>query len=594
MAHFVCTEYRIHKSLTDTGTFAVTLIDEKRAIVVETTGSWPVYAIAAKSVAVSMYPEAESKRSLMTDSQRRERSLNLGMLHESAAKFAPDSVALITGGDGERITYADLADRIAEAANALRSLGVEHGDRVALYFTNELSYLYLFFGAARIGAVPVPMNVQATPETLAYILDDSDADLLIASGAPDTLADAVDVVTAADTEVTVAVDGDPATVKFDGSIVSYAAAAADAGTERPAVDIAPDDAAFQPYTSGSTGQPKGVVLTHAGTTWNARSVWKAHLFDENERGIVATPLYHKNAMAQAVKPLFLAGGSVVIMDGFDPEAVLNAVEQFDVTYLTGVPAMYKLLLQSDALDQTDTSSVSWAVCGSDTVPESLHESFADGFNAPLLEAYGLTEGGPVVTMSPRWGIRKMGSAGLAIPGAKTIIVDPETNEELPAGEAGELLVSSPGVGQYYNRPDEATEAFEIRDGRRYLHTEDLVRKDDQGYHYIVGRLDDMLVVGGENVYPAEVEGTLKRHPAVDDVAVVSAPHAIKGEAPVAFVVTEQSVSEDELEQFFLDRGPAYAHPRRIFFRDRLPLTGTGKIDRDELEATARERIDGEL
>ena len=530
----------------------------------------------------------------MTGSQRRGWSQNLGTLHESAAKLAPDSVAILTGDGGERITYSDLADRIAEAANALESLGVERGDRVALFFTNELTYLYLFFGAARMGAVPVPMNVQATSETLAYILDDSGTDLLIASGTPDTLADAIDAVAAADAEITVAVDGDPSAVGFDGPVVSYADAGTAAGTERQAVDVEPDEAAFQPYTSGSTGRPKGVVLTHTGTMWNAHSVRKAHLFDENERGIVATPLYHKNAMAQAVKPLFLAGGSVVVMDGFDPEAVLDAVERFDVTYLTGVPAMYKLLLQSDALDRTDLSSVSWAVCGSDTVPESLHESFADAFDAPLLEAYGLTEGGPVVAMSPRWGVRKTGSTGLAIPGAETVIVDPETSQELPADDTGELLVSSPGIGRYYDRSGGADEAFETRDSRRYLHTGDLARKDDQGYHYIVGRLDDMLVVGGENVYPAEVEERLKRHPAVSDVAVVSAPHDIKGEAPVAFVVAERPVTEDELKQFFLDHGPAYAHPRRVFFREHLPLTGTGKIDRDELEVAARECIDGAL
>ena len=523
-------------------------------------------------------------------------SPTLGTLHERATTLWPDDPAILVGETGERITYAEFDARVARAGNALAALGVGRGDRVGLFFPNEPAYLSLFFGATRLGAVPVPLNVESPTETLAYVLDDSDAGTVVASGSGDCPERAAAAAARTPGTVTLAIDDPEPSVEYEGPTESYAATVASADDELEPREVDGDEPAFQPYTSGSTGRPKGVVVDHEGAVWNANVIRKVHYFDENERGLVAAPLYHKNAMAGAVKPLLLAGGSVVVMNGFEPDAVLAAVEEYDVTYLTGVPAMYKLLLDSDALPETDVSSVDWAMCGSDNVPASLHEEFRDAFDASMLESYGLTEGGPVVSASPRWGARKVGSAGLALPDVETRVVDPDTGAELPPGEPGELIVSSPGVATYHDRPEKVAEDFEYRDGRRFLHTDDVVRIDEQGYHYVVGRLDDMLIVGGENVYPSEVEELLERHDAVEDSAVVAAPHAVKGEAPVAFVVQAEdgSATAEDLKQFFIDVGPAYAHPRRVFFREDLPLTGTGKVDREQLEAAARESIDGKL
>jgi acyl-CoA synthetase (AMP-forming)/AMP-acid ligase II len=294
-----------------------------------------------------------------------------------------------------------------------------------------------------------------------------------------------------------------------------------------------------------------------------------------------------------IKSALLGGGSAVVMPGFDAEAVIEAIETHGVTYLTGVPAIYRLLLRSDALDTHDVSSVRAGGCGSDAVPERLYDDFEAAFGAPLLEGYGLTEGGPMVTTSPRWGVRRRGSAGLALPGVDTRVVDPETREQLPPDEVGELVVASPGVAEFHDRPD-LDSRFEERDGKRFLLTGDLVRKDQDGFHFVVGRTDDMFVVGGENLYPVDVEDLLERHESVADAAVVAVPHEVKGKAPVAFVVAADAVTETELQEFAAERGPRYAVPRRVLFWESLPLTSTEKVDRDALEREAREAVGGTL
>jgi len=520
--------------------------------------------------------------------------VHLGRAYEAVAESRPDRTAFIDGESGETVTYGEFADRVASAGNALASWGVGKGDRVALCFPNEFAFLEAFFGAARLGAVPVPVNIETTRTKLLSVIRDSGAELLVSSAEPSVLEDVRAAAGAIDAVETVAVAAaDPPTVE-GASVVSFESAAAAAGTDLEPTPVDGDDPAMQPYTSGSTGEPKGVVLTHAGCYWMITCIHELHFLDGDQRAIVAGPLYHKNAMVGAVKPMLTVGGSVVVMDGFDAEEVIGAIDRYDATYLRGVPAMYKMLVNAaDSLAEYDVSSIEWAVSGSASLPASLIEDVRETFGCEMGEAYGLTETGGPVTLSPRWGPRKVGSSGLALPGADVRIVDPDTDAELPPGETGELVVACPSNGSYHERPETEAAAYFERDGRRFLHTDDLAYRDEQGYHYIVGRLDDMLIVGGENVYPAEVEDLLQDHDAVRDAAVVGVPHEIKGEAPVAFVVAE-GVDEAALKEYALENGPAYAHPRRVFLLEELPLASTGKIDRDELEASARERIGGEI
>ena len=331
-----------------------------------------------------------------------------------------------------------------------------------------------------------------------------------------------------------------------------------------------------------------MLLDHGGQIWNADVLRKAILCDHRERGLVAVPLFHKNAMTGVVKPFLLAGGSIVILPGFDAVEVIRAIERYQVTYLTGVPAMYKMILAEKAvLARHDTSSLRYALVGSAEVPEELVAEFRAVFRgAEVAESYGLTEGGPVPVTNTRWGLKKPGSCGTAFPGCQVKLVD-TTGRDVEGEGVGELVTRNPGLARgYWKLPDVTARKF--RAG--WLHTGDLMRRDADGYYYFIGRQDDMINVAGENVYPKEVEDVLLRHPNLRDACVVAAPHAVKGEVPIAFVVEREPgrTTEADVKTFFLHHGAPYAHPRRVVFLDALPLGGTGKLDRAGLKARARE------
>jgi long-chain acyl-CoA synthetase len=506
---------------------------------------------------------------------------NFGDLAYVPMRAFPERPALIQ--DGVTLTYAQLDARMKRVGGLLRALGVSRGGRVALLFPNEWSFIELCFGSMRAGAVPVPLNVRLGYETLRYCVQHSDAEVLIASQT--LLEQAVRLKADVPALRTLVVMGEP-----PPGARAYEQLLEEASMESDAVTVAPDDVCMQPYTSGSTGRPKGVLLTHSGQFWNADMVRRIMMFDETDRALVAVPLYHKNAMASAVKPLLMAGGALVILPAFDAANVIKAISRYRCTYLTGVPAMFRMILNQKALlAENDVSSLRWAACGSAMVPPDLLREFQDTFHAGISEGYGLTEGGPVVFESPRFGPRKIGSAGLPLPGCEVRIVT-AGGRDASVGEAGELWTRNPGLAKgYYKAPEITAQKF---DAGGWLHTEDLVRRDEDGYYYILGRLDDMINVGGENVYPKEVEDTLLLHPAVREAFVVPVSHAVKGEAPVAFVVLHagQTASEDDLKQFFLARGPAYAHPRAVLFIEAAPLGSTGKLDRTALKTRARELV----
>jgi acyl-CoA synthetase (AMP-forming)/AMP-acid ligase II len=339
----------------------------------------------------------------------------------------------------------------------------------------------------------------------------------------------------------------------------------------------PDEICMQPYTSGSTGRPKGVPLTHRGQIWNSDTYSRCYLFDETDRAPLAAPLYHKNAGVE-MKAMLRVGGSCVI---------LKAIERYKVTFLTGVPAMFRRLLNElELLSHADMSSVRFAVAGSAPVTVDLLEDFKRVFGVEIIEGYGLTEGGPNVLCMPRWGTGRIGSLGLPLPGCEVQLRDSSGEREVERGEVGELWVRNPGITPGYHGLPEVT-AERIRDG--WLATRDLMRRDEDGYFYFVGRTDDLIIVSGENVYPKEVEQILLRHESVRDVAVVAGAHPEKGAVPVAFVVADarRPVSAEELTAFYHLSGPHFAYPRVIEFVDALPLSGTGKIDRNALALRAQ-------
>jgi long-chain acyl-CoA synthetase len=505
---------------------------------------------------------------------------NLGHLFDVPLQLRPTAPAILQ--DDFVLTFRDLDERCNRIANALESLGVRPGDRVALMFSNDYRFIESLLGAMRLGAVPVPLNIRMGDEAIVYVIADCEAAVLIANS--EMAARAQTLLPRVPHMRHFIVNGEAT-----GKAMNYQQmlrAASPVFTRRK---TAPDEVCLQPYTSGSTGKPKGVLLTHGGQIWNTDVLCKLEAFDDTERALVAVPLYHKNAMLGAVKPMLLCGGSVVILPGFDPVQVIRSIARYKVTYMTGVPAMFSMILsQQEELRKNDVQSLRYAVCGSAEVSTELVAGFQTAFpEAIIAESYGLTEGGPDPISNCRYGLIKRGSCGRQIPGSQVKIVGEDGLTELAPNEVGELITRNPGLAKGYWKLPEVTKQ-KFRDG--WLYTGDLMRRDQDGFFYFVGRKDDMINVSGENVYPKEIVDILLRHPNVRDASVVPIPHPIKGAVPVAFIVPAQNgnTSAEELKQFFLKYGAPYAYPRRIYFLDAMPLGGTGKVDRAQLVKLAAE------
>jgi acyl-CoA synthetase (AMP-forming)/AMP-acid ligase II len=506
---------------------------------------------------------------------------NLGYWCAAAAARHPDKIAIfdLSRDPPRKATYAELESRLDRVASTLARLGMRPGDRLAMSISNRIEFVETMFGAMRAAVVPVPLNTKLGPDALRYVVEDSGAvGAVVETGAN---AKVPKIVEDLGLRLSVMLDAEKkGWLDYEGEL-----AASDRAFAPPALPA--DHMAFLPYTSGSTGKPKGVVLTHAGQHWWLDCLLRYWPMPAESRALVAVPLYHKNAMAGAIKPMLAAGGSVVLLPDFKPGRFLRALSDYHCTHASGVPAVFTLLLQErELIESLDFSSLKGIKIGSAPTPKELLDAVEGAFGVPVSESYGLTEGGPVMIGPPIDGRAvPRGSCGVVWPEGEVKLVTAE-GEESPT--QGELWVRNPGVTPgYYHLPEINNER--LRDG--WLKTGDVFERDAAGFFYFRGRTDDMFNSGGENVYPLEVENMLLRHPAVADASVVSAPHAIKGEVPVALVVRAKGhhVSEEELKQFCLANGPAYAHPRRIDFVDELPLNGPGKIDRKVVQRIMRER-----
>src|SRR5579884_1505423 len=509
---------------------------------------------------------------------------NVGDLIAETVALDPGRVALIAGGRSVR--YGELAERAARVAGLVRGAGIRRGEPVALALGNDWRFVETMLGTLRAGAAALLVNVKLGPDALAYIVRHSEARTLVADGRlGPRLAAMSDALPRGSTVLVT--DPDAAQDQYERSL----AAASPIARAEP---VGPDDLALLMYTSGSTGRPKGCMFSHSNTWWQARSTARTMLLDRADRGLVMGPLYHANALWGILLPMLFTGGSVVVLPDFDPRGALRAIHDDRATFTSGTPSMYALLRGDPEIARFDLSSIALLECGSAPVPEELMARVKAAFPCEVVETYGLTEAGANV-LTPRWGVKKLGSTGLPVPDVEIRVVDPnDPSRDVEIGEIGELWSRSPANALgYLNDPERTAEKF-VGDG--WVRTGDLFRRDEQGYCYFCGRTDDMISVGGENVYPKEVETIILGHPAVADVGVVPTRHPIKGEAPVAWVVLKPGaeVTEDELRQYALANGPAYAHPRRIFFIDALPISGTNKLDRAALKQMTEEQLPGGL
>lgn len=506
---------------------------------------------------------------------------NLGYFSHRAAQEHPDRVAIfdLSHEPVRKVTYAEMEDRLDRVASLLTSAGIAAGDRMAICVGNRFEFVEIMYGMMRAGIVPVPLNTKLSAEIIKFILENSGCRGAVIEA--DTNKFVVGVIDGLDLPVRFALDPAPdGWHDYESELM-----AAEVPFNPP--ELSPDHLSFLPYTSGSTGKPKGVPLTHEGQLWWIRTVQKYWPSTPDTRVLAAMPLYHKNAMAGAIKPMLHAGGSVVLLPGFDAERFIQTLAEYKITRSGGVPAAFSMMLRHRALiSSLDFSHLQALVIGSAPVTKELADQIEEAFGVTVGESYGLTEGGPVMLGPPLDGRAvPHGSCGVAWPEGEVKLVGTDGNDH---DSLGELWVRNPGVTPgYYHLPE--VNAERLQDG--WLRTGDLFFLDANGFYYFKGRTDDMFNSGGENIYPKEVENLLLSHPQVVDACVVPVKHALKGEVPVALVMVTDGapVAEDDLKGYCLDNGPPYAHPRKIDIATQIPLNGAGKIDRTVVAHMMAER-----
>ncbi len=496
---------------------------------------------------------------------------NLGQLFDADA-LGRDRIAIIDHAHEPalHVTYGELSDMAAATARALGRSGLARGDRVAILSANRAEFLAAYLGAMQAGLVAVPVSWRFPRELCAAVLRDSGARLVFC-----------------DAERLAVCPPDLQAVVFGKTVGTTRADVqaferfVDPGPFEPVVPEA-DETAMLLYTSGSSGRPKGVRLSHQSHLW----VVQMRMAGQNladHRYLIAAPLYHMNALALA-KLVLAAGATMVLLPQFRASSYLRAIEQHRCTWLTAVPPMIAMMLrETEQVARTDFSSVQHLRMGSAPVSAALLDAIRGAMpHVAVVNAFGSTEGGPVVFGPHPQGLPTPPlSVGYPHPAVDLRLIDDDGR----TAEQGVLQLRSPGVmSGYHERPDLASPF--TADG--YYVTGDVFRRDADGFHYFVGRSDDMFVCGGENIYPSEVERLVESHPAVVQACVVAVPDAIKGHKPEVFVVLRDGCapSEDEIKRHCLARAPAYMHPRAVHVVDRLPLTASNKVDRADLQRRA--------
>jgi long-chain acyl-CoA synthetase len=459
------------------------------------------------------------------------------------------------------VSFGELNDLSARVATMLKERGLEPGDRVGVMLPNLTQFPAIYYGVLRAGGVVVPMNPLLKSREVAYYLEDSGARSIFAfSGISDGASKG-----AADTgsEFVVVTPGE-----FEQSLAAV--------TPDPEVrDRGPQDTAVILYTSGTTGKPKGAELTHASLSRNAEV--SARLFGTSSQDVIfgGLPLFHAFGQTCGLNVAIATGASLTLMPRFDPVKALETLQGDRVTIMEGVPTMYAALLQHPLRADYDTSALRICVSGGAAMPVEILRGFEDSFGATILEGYGLSETSPVASFNHPDRERKVGSIGTPIDGVEFRLVD-DAFGDVPEGEVGEIAIKGHNVMKgYWHRPEATTEV--MSDG--WFRSGDIARRDEDGYYFIVDRKKDLIIRGGFNVYPREIEEVLYEHPAVAYAAVVGLPHPTHGEEVGAAIelLPGATVSPEELRDYAKARVAAYKYPRHVWIVDAMPLGATGKI-----------------
>lgn len=496
----------------------------------------------------------------------------IAKLLERHAEQRPDKVAY---WDSSRsVTYADLAGRTASIAANLTKAGLSEGDKIAIYLPNGVDWIEACFAALRAGAVVVPISYDAAEGEISYRLTDAGCRFIVTTAGRKGLIEKIcrDAAIAPN-----AIFAGPNAEKAGPALAELAS-----GDAAPADPDGIDGSSFIIYTSGTTGRAKGVLLSLRGMLWIAASCW-VPIAELTEKDVVLSPLplFHSYGLNLSVLGVLAVGASEHIMEKFSPQQALDLLQTGKYSILPGVPTMFHyLLLRAQEIGVESLGDVRLCISAGAIMPATLNKAFEERFKTRLLDGYGITETSTMVTMNWLHGARPLGSCGLPVPGLAVRIVDPSSIEDVPIGEEGELIVRGPNLMQgYHNKPTETASA--LRKG--WYHTGDLAKSDPSGYLTITGRIKELIIRGGQNIAPAEIEEVVVRHPQVKDCAVVGVKHATLGEVPCLFVVAKETeLDVPALMDHCRTHLSAYKIPEAIHLVGEIPRTGSGKIMRFKL------------
>jgi long-chain acyl-CoA synthetase len=493
---------------------------------------------------------------------------NLAGIATETAERIPDGIAYKL--DDVEVNWQAVDEGSARVAGLLKENGIEPGDRVGIMLPNVPYFPIAYYGILRAGGTVVPMNVLLKGREVKFYCEDPEAKLVFAWH--DFAEAAEKGAEEAGTEVVLVKPGE-----FEKLL-------GEAEPEREVVDRDGDDTAVILYTSGTTGQPKGAELTHDNMFKNAKAMLAVFGTHDDDVVLGALPLFHSFGQTCCMNTCALSGATLTFIPRFDPAKALEIIERDQVTIFAGVPTMYNAMLNDSSREERDHSSLRICCSGGSAMPGELMRGFEKAFDCKILEGYGLSETSPVASFNPPDKERKVGSIGTPIEGVEMKLLDDDGNE-VEQGEVGEIVIKGHNVMKgYWNKPDATEES--IVDG--WFHSGDMAKVDEDGYFFIVDRKKELIIRGGYNVYPREIEEVLYEHPAVREAAVVGMPHDELGEEVGAAVALKdgEEVDEGALRAYVKERVAAYKYPRRVWFVDELPKGPTGKILKREIEPPA--------
>lgn len=497
--------------------------------------------------------------------------MTLGEMIADGNRSFPDKVAIKF--KGKEWTYQELDAQSDKVANGLKKLGIGKGDKVGILMVNSPYFIISYFGIVKLGAVVIPINVMFKGGEAAYLLNDSQAVALVT--APMFMPMLQEILGQVNTLKHLIVQDIEQDYPMAGVVSLAEMLAAEPETLALDYPVAEDDVAVFLYTSGTTGNPKGAMLTHKNLVVNADQTRVATDSTDADITLCVLPMFHSFAWTTCVTLPLLCGGKIIVMENFVPQLFLKAVIEEGVTIIACVPTMYTVLLQVPDVDPADYDGIRLAYSGGAALPVEVIKKFGEKYGIKLLEGYGLSECSPVCTINPWQGIRKPGSIGLIIDRMECIIVD-DAGTEVAPGTPGELLFRGPNVMRgYYNLPEATAEALQ----NGWMHTGDIGYMDEEGYIFIIDRKKDLIIVGGLNVYPREIEELLYTNPKVAEAAVVGVPDSLRGEMVKAFVALKrgESATEREIIKYCQEHLANYKLPKEVEFVPALPKTSTGKI-----------------